>query len=235
MGWLREVYKRRELLQDRGMRASAVSGIVYCRARQKCEDLAKELRDNGVGARPYHAGLSNHEKEDITTSWLQDKPGYDVIVATTAFGMGIDKPSVRFVVHWQMAKSFESYYQEAGRAGRDGKAARCILYYSREDRDRTQYLVSLEASRSTSVSVERLGRAKSFQALTNYCEDISTCRHLAISEYFGDMKSPKCDFACDYCKDANALRRANRKMLLDEEWISTQRGSGSFYNSGYVE
>ncbi|KAH0613204.1 uncharacterized protein H6S33_009584 [Morchella sextelata] len=234
VAWLREVYIRRELHQDKYQRASAVCGIIYCRARQKCEDLAKALRDNGIGARPYHAGLAKKEKEDTTTSWLLDKPGYDIIVATTAFGMGIDKPNVRFIVHWQIGKSFESYYQEAGRAGRDGKAARCILYYSREDRDRTQYLVSLEENKRM-PSGKGLGRATSFDALVNYCEDISTCRHLAISKYFGEVKAPPCDFACDHCKDVDALRRANLRMLSDEERISTQREAGPFYYAGYDE
>ena len=148
--------------------------------------------------------------------------------------MGIDKPNVRFIVHWQIAKSFEGYYQEAGRAGRDNKAARCILYYSREDRDRTQYLLNLELSRKRDrKSKESLGKLKSFQALVNYCEDTERCRHLAICEYFDDKERPVCDLACDYCKDPEGLRRAKRRGLADEEWVSTQRDLGRFDDYEY--
>ncbi|KAF8252820.1 ATP-dependent DNA helicase [Wilcoxina mikolae CBS 423.85] len=230
--WLNGVYKRRKSREDSGERYSAVSGLIYCQRRQTCEDVARELRNQGIGARPYHAALENQEKNDTTSNWLLDKPGYDIIVATTAFGMGIDKPNVRFVVHWELSKSFEGYYQEAGRAGRDGNAARCILFYSRESRDRTAWLLSKEASKKNPPTTESASRVNSFQELVNYCENTSTCRHDAISQYFGDVEPPECDFACDICKDRQSVVAAKRTGLAAEEWVSTQRESGSLYG-GY--
>ncbi|KAI5841304.1 P-loop containing nucleoside triphosphate hydrolase protein [Tricharina praecox] len=236
--WLTGVYKRRKA-RDGGAeeRHSAVSGLIYCSKRQTCEDVAKELRGHKIGARPYHAGLSNDEKNDTTQNWLLDKLGYDIIVATTAFGMGIDKPNVRFVVHWGVPKSFEGYYQEAGRGGRDGNAARCILFYSRESRDRTGYLLQLEASKQQGVGggdaqIQTQSKLKSYQELVKYCENTSTCRHLAISRYFGDVEPPECDFACDICKDRNAVVSAKRNGLAAEEWVSTQRETNMDYYGG---
>ncbi|KAI5819414.1 P-loop containing nucleoside triphosphate hydrolase protein [Pyronema omphalodes] len=229
--WLKGVYKRRKSRVP-NERPTAVSGLIYCHRRQTCEEVAKDLRSAGIGARPYHAALENHEKADTTTNWLLDKPGYDIIVATTAFGMGIDKPNVRFVIHWELPKSFEGYYQEAGRGGRDGNSARCILFYSREARDRTGWLISKEASKSEKTA-ESQSKVASFQALVQYCEDTSTCRHRAVSKYFGDTEPPVCDYACDVCKDRNSVAQAKRNGLAAEEWISTQRESGSLYN-GYV-
>jgi RecQ family ATP-dependent DNA helicase len=115
-------------------------GIIYTQYRKDCDGIADRLRQQGVGAKPFHAGLSVLEKDSILAGWLRNSVNHEIIVATTAFGMGIDKENVRFVVHWQLPKSFEGFYQEAGRAGRDGKAARCILYYSREDRERAYQL-----------------------------------------------------------------------------------------------
>jgi superfamily II DNA helicase RecQ len=128
--WLSRVYDRRRQrieLDGTGERVSGVSGIIYTLFRRDCESLAAELRTRGVGARPFHAGLSKFEKDETLRGWINDEVGYDIIVATTAFGMGIDKENVRFVIHWQIPKSFEGYYQEAGRAGRDRKAAMCCM------------------------------------------------------------------------------------------------------------
>jgi len=126
--WLcRSNKKRHQRLEAKGERANNLCGIIYTLFRRDCESLAAELCARGIGAKPFHAGLSKLEKDQTLQGWIGDKSGYDIIVATTAFGMGIDKENVRFVVHWQIPKSFEGYYQEAGRAGRDGKAAMCCV------------------------------------------------------------------------------------------------------------
>lgn len=225
VNWLKAVYQRREGRLGATQRVSSVPGIIYCSSRQTCEDVAKELRNQGIGARPYHAGLDNQEKEDTSTNWLRDEKGYDVVVATTAFGMGVDKPNVRFIVHWQLPKSFEGYYQEAGRAGRDGNAARCILYYSREGRSRMQYFIAQEAGRKKPPTKMSQGRLRSFQTLVDYCEDTSTCRHRTIAKYFMEQEVPMCDYACDICKDATAVKKAKMNTLANEEWVSSQKFS----------
>lgn len=247
LSWLRTTYERRaqraerrKELEDRKERITNVPGIIYTLYRKDTESLAARLRADGVGAKPYHAGLSIEQKEDHLAGWIANREGYDVIVATTAFGMGIDKENVRFVVHWQIPKSFEGFYQEAGRAGRDGKASVCILYYSREDRDRAAFLMGREQERGGGAHSNggargreaKVNRARSLQALIGYCENVAACRHKLVAEYFGDQTLPKCDWACDWHKDATLLARRKDKELASEEWCATQRQSGAY---GYDE
>ncbi|KAK5656263.1 hypothetical protein OQA88_5026 [Cercophora sp. LCS_1] len=230
--WLQGVFERRgkpgrkEELEQAGERADAVSGIIYTISRDECESLAAALRHDGIGARPFHAKLTKETKEETLARWIENRPGYSIIVATTAFGMGIDKDNVRFVVHWRIPKSFEGYYQEAGRAGRDGNAGYCFLYYSREDRDRVFNMVARDAPRDGSGNKQ--ARVDSLNRLTEYCEDTNTCRHAAICKYFGEEKVPECDFACDWHKDPQDLKKRQKKGLASEEWISTQREEGNF-------
>ncbi|PNS19514.1 ATP-dependent DNA helicase Q5 [Sphaceloma murrayae] len=241
--WLRHIYKRRQNNAARaselavaGERTSNVSGIIYTLYRRDTEALAERLVYDGIGAKAYHAGLSNAEKDETLQKWVANRPGYDVIVATTAFGMGIDKEDVRFVVHWQIPKSFEGFYQEAGRAGRDGKASVCILYYSREDRDRSASMMNREASKNRgkrNAEAAFKQRAESLQKLVSLCEDTRTCRHKAISEYFGDHTSGPCDWACDHCKDREALAKRKELGLASEEWCSTQRQTGRYEYDEY--
>ncbi|KAI1630619.1 P-loop containing nucleoside triphosphate hydrolase protein [Biscogniauxia mediterranea] len=227
--WIRGVYRRREEgarrseLTERGERPSNVPGIIYTISRDECESLASQLRQEGIGAQPFHAKLTKDTKEQTLAKWVSNEPGYDIIVATTAFGMGIDKNNVRFVVHWRLPKSFEGYYQEAGRAGRDGNAAYCFLYYSREDRDRVSSLV-VRDRQSSGSNFE--ARAQSLQALAQYCESINTCRHKLICKYFGEKDAPACDYACDWHKDSTDLQRRFTRGLASEEWVSTQREEG---------
>ncbi|KAI7931528.1 ATP-dependent DNA helicase recQ [Pyricularia oryzae] len=238
--WLQDVYERRREderrteLEGSNERVEAVSGIIYTISRSECESLAASLREDGIGARPFHAKLSKQTKESTLAKWVTNDPGYDVIVATTAFGMGIDKDNVRFVVHWRLPKSFEGYYQEAGRAGRDGRASYCFLYYSREDRDRTYSMVTRDAHQNRSGDSGGNGgaRLESLNRLVAYCEDTSGCRHATLCRYFGETIEPSCDFACDWHRDPQLLKDRKRRGLATEEYISTQRQEGRYDEYG---
>jgi ATP-dependent DNA helicase Q5 len=124
---------------------SSASGIVYCRTREACDVIASRLVRHGVRAKSYHAGLSAEKRSEVQNDWILGH--VPVLVGTISFGMGIDKGNVRFVAHWTLPKSMEGYYQESGRAGRDGKKAYCRLYYSRDERNTVQFLISQDAEK----------------------------------------------------------------------------------------
>ena len=125
--------------QYKTRRGTHQCGIVYCLSRDDCERVAKVLQENGIRAAHYHANLSDKMREEVQAKWTDDR--INVICATIAFGMGINKPDVRFVIHHSLSKSLEGYHQEAGRAGRDGLPARCILFYSYKDSQRIQKMI----------------------------------------------------------------------------------------------
>ncbi|KAF2013716.1 ATP-dependent DNA helicase [Aaosphaeria arxii CBS 175.79] len=242
LSWIRKAHDRRTnnperaiQLASQNQRANSVPGIIYTLFRKDCEALAARLRADGIGAKPYHAGLPHTDRADALAGWVENREGYDIIVATTAFGMGIDKENVRFVVHWQIPKSFEGFYQEAGRAGRDGKASACILYYGREDRDRAANMMVRDQQRQPSkganiaaMKQQMLKRAESLKLLVEYCENTAQCRHRMIANYFADEEVPPCDYACDWCKNPVLLVRRKEKGLASEEWCSTQKEMGRF-------
>jgi bloom syndrome protein len=241
LSWLKAAHTRRadaeraSQLAIQNQRVTGIPGIIYTLFRKDCESLAARLRADGIGAKPYHAGLPHTERADTLAGWVANKENYDVIVATTAFGMGIDKENVRFVVHWQIPKSFEGFYQEAGRAGRDGKASVCILYYGREDRDRAATMMARDQQRQPSKGAnikalqdQMMNRAKSLKALVDYCEGTRGCRHKIISKYFADEGEIPCDYACDWCKDAVALVKRKERGLASEEWVATQKEMGRY-------
>uniref|UniRef100_A0AAR2LUF0 ATP-dependent DNA helicase n=1 Tax=Pygocentrus nattereri TaxID=42514 RepID=A0AAR2LUF0_PYGNA len=189
-----------------GSTAEKGCGIVYCRTRESCEDVAHRLTKLGILARPYHAGLKTGDRTESQADWMVGK--VPVIVATISFGMGVDKANVRFVAHWNLAKSLASYYQESGRAGRDGLPSSCRIYYSRKDRDQLNFLIRKEVSRKQekrgSEKEQDKAPVQDFEAMVNFCEQ-EGCRHATISQFFGDQK-PNCAGACDYCRNPKLVR-----------------------------
>ncbi|XP_062381557.1 ATP-dependent DNA helicase Q5 [Sardina pilchardus] len=182
-------------------------GIVYCRTRDGCEEVAHKLTKLGVLAKPYHAGLKSCDRLQAQTDWTEGK--VPVIVATISFGMGVDKASVRFVAHWNLAKSLASYYQESGRAGRDGLPSCCRTYYSHRDREQMAFLIHKEvarkqAKRGGAEKEQDKAALKDFSAMVSYCEQ-EECRHATISKFFGDA-APACAGSCDFCRDPKLVR-----------------------------
>ncbi|NMB78322.1 MAG: DNA helicase RecQ [Methanomicrobiales archaeon] len=169
-------------------------GIIYCLSRNDTEEIARDLQKRGFSALAYHAGLSRQALESVQDSFL--KGTVQVICATVAFGMGIDKPDVRFVIHHTLPRSLEAYYQETGRAGRDGLSGECILLFSKSDAAR---LRSLAAHDSPGGSALRIALAK-LQAMTDFCETTS-CRRRQILRYFGEAYPHDTCGSCDTCEN----------------------------------
>ncbi len=166
------------------------SGIIYCASRKSAESLARNLDEDGVSAKPYHAGLTPAERTKNQEFFLRDD--LRVITATIAFGMGINKPNVRFVMHYDLPKNLESYYQETGRAGRDGLPSECVLLFSASDVAKQIHFID-----EKSESEARIARAQ-LQQMVHYAET-RECRRATLLRYFGeDYSKPSCE-GCDNC------------------------------------
>nr|XP_046249450.1 Bloom syndrome protein homolog isoform X2 [Scatophagus argus] len=187
------------------------SGIVYCLSRNDCDAMAESLQRAGILALSYHAGLSDGDREYVQSKWI-NQDGCQVICATIAFGMGIDKPDVRYVIHASLPKSVEGYYQESGRAGRDGEISHCILFYSYADVHRIKRIITMDREG------DRHSKATHFNnlhSMVHFCENTMECRRIQLLAYFGEMKFNKSfckehsDVSCDNCARPNQYKMRN--------------------------
>ncbi|MBI5654258.1 RecQ family ATP-dependent DNA helicase [Candidatus Uhrbacteria bacterium] len=191
--------------------------IVYCFSRKGTEKVAADLRANGVSASAYHAGLSSEERSRVQEKFIRDK--VPVITATIAFGMGIDKPDVRLVVHMDLPKSVEGYYQETGRAGRDGLPSDCLLFYSAGDRFKHEYFI-----REMSDEAEKSRARRQLQEISTYAE-LRSCRREYLLTYFGEEWTEDNCGACDICspRPEKRLAKAGEPTDFDGELFDQLR------------
>uniref|UniRef100_A0A1Q3G0Y1 ATP-dependent DNA helicase Q5 n=1 Tax=Culex tarsalis TaxID=7177 RepID=A0A1Q3G0Y1_CULTA len=182
-------------------------GIIYCRTRETTERVANSLTKLGLKTAAYHAGLKQSERVAVQDDWMDGK--YPVISATISFGMGVDKGSVRFVIHWDIPQNVASYYQESGRAGRDGKKSYCRIYHCRDQCKSIDFLLRQDLQKSKDKDGKE-GKAKlavkNFEKIVNFCES-ANCRHKLFSDFFGD-DPPDCNGMCDVCTDPKKVERA---------------------------
>ncbi|KAK7035990.1 P-loop containing nucleoside triphosphate hydrolase protein, partial [Favolaschia claudopus] len=175
------------------------SGIIYCTTKKTCDRVAQKLAKSGIKAEAYHAGLEVIVRQQVHNNWKQNQT--QVVVATIAFGMGIDKDDVSFVIHYDMPKSPDEYAQQTGRAGRNGQPAVCIMYYTFREKKYIQNLYEMTSTGSLDGDSKR-----KISAMVDYCEDKVTCRRVLLLRYFGEHFEEKdCGKTCDNCVERDTL------------------------------
>jgi len=208
------------------------AGIVYCLSRRRVDELTTELQSHGIRALPYHAGLEAQTRRDNQEAFIRDD--VQVIVATIAFGMGINKPDVRWVIHYDLPKSLESYYQESGRAGRDGDPARCTLYFGASDIRTAEFLIQQKVDQNTGAPLEneqRIARQQLRQVL-NYAES-TECRRAIQLHYFDEAFAGPCA-ACDNCCETRAIRDCSVEARQFLSCVARLAQRGERFGSAYI-
>ncbi len=186
------------------------SGIIYCLSRKKVEELTETLQVNGISALPYHAGMDSQVRSENQDKFLMEKA--DVIVATIAFGMGIDKPDVRYVIHYDIPKSLEGYYQETGRGGRDGGEGQCITFYAYKDLEKLRKFMQ-----GKPVAEQEIGNQLLLE--TQAYAESSVCRRKLLLHYFGEEYTPENCGSCDNCMKPRKFVEGKELVLLVLETV----------------
>nr|XP_050862028.1 ATP-dependent DNA helicase Q5-like [Vespula vulgaris] len=203
-------------------------GIIYCRKKEATEIIANKLNMSNIPTLAYHAGLKNQERNEVQNKWTMGE--VSVIAATCSFGMGVDKPTVRFVVHWTVPQNIAAYYQESGRAGRDGNPAFCRVYFSNEEFGVISFLIKEEHSQKKTEFAQV--QWKNFEKSVSYCLE-TKCRHSVFSKYFGDSP-PACKNRCDVCKNKDIVQARISQFEMCRSRLGRYSNKSSSSGDGFA-